>query len=56
MVWADCLEKLLEVISRQSRMALEVTLSSGNALLIEVIDLLVIVSLTQLVVTVTHWG
>jgi hypothetical protein len=45
MVWAGCLKKLLEVISRQSHMALEVTLSSGNVLLIGVIDLLVIVSL-----------
>jgi hypothetical protein len=40
-----CLKKLLEVISRLSRLALEITLSSGDELLIRVTNILVIVTL-----------
>jgi hypothetical protein len=45
MVGAGHLEKLLEVIGRLPHLALEVTLSGGNRLLVGVIGLLVVVTL-----------
>jgi hypothetical protein len=55
MVGTGCLEKLLKVISRLSRLAFEVALGGGDELLIGIIGILVVVSLITLVVTVTRW-
>jgi hypothetical protein len=43
MVGADCLEKLLDVISRLQRLIVEVMLDRGDMFFVKVIDFLVIV-------------
>jgi hypothetical protein len=47
MIGASCIEKLLKVISGLPHLALEVTLSYGDELLIEVVDLFVVVALVK---------
>jgi hypothetical protein len=44
-IGTSCLEKLLEVISRMLRLALQITLSSDDELLIGVANILVVITL-----------
>jgi hypothetical protein len=45
MVGTGCLEKLLKVIGRLSRLAFEVALGGGDEILVEIIGILVVVAL-----------
>jgi hypothetical protein len=45
MIWTGCLKKLLEVIGEQSCLALDISLSDGDDLLIRVANVVVIVTL-----------
>jgi hypothetical protein len=45
MVWVGCFEKLFEVIGGLSRLVLRIELGSGDELLLEVTDVLVVLAL-----------